>query len=291
MIYSVENEKIKVNISDKGAELQNIILKSDGCEYLWQGDAKYWAGRASNLFPICGRLTDGRYTYKGKSYEMNIHGFARNSIFKAERVSETKISFSLIPDEIIFAQYPFNFEFKVIYAIKDTEITVDYTVVNNGNEVMYFAVGGHPGFNVPLKDGEKFEDYYLEFDCVRPIEELVFTPLFNTGKTRPFELRDGRYLDLDHSLFSEDARFFTNMCSCVTLKSKTGNKFVRMEYPDMQNLGLWHAPGTEAPYICIEPWCSVPSYDGKVDDLETKCQMTKLEPASDYTASYKIVVG
>ena len=64
MLYTIENEKLKVSISDKGAELQNIILKSDGTEYLWQGDERFWSGRAYNLFPICGRLTDGRYTYK-----------------------------------------------------------------------------------------------------------------------------------------------------------------------------------------------------------------------------------
>ena len=29
---------------------------------------------------------------------------------------------------------------------------------------MPFFIGGHPGFNCPLLDGETYEDYYLEFE-------------------------------------------------------------------------------------------------------------------------------
>ena len=54
MVYTIENDKIQVQISDLGAELQSIVLKKDGTEYLMQGDKTYWGGRAYNLFPICG---------------------------------------------------------------------------------------------------------------------------------------------------------------------------------------------------------------------------------------------
>lgn len=75
MLYTIFNDFIEVTISDVGAELQSIRSKSDGTEYLWQGNPEFWAGRAYNLFPICGRLTEGRYTFEGKTYEMNLHGF------------------------------------------------------------------------------------------------------------------------------------------------------------------------------------------------------------------------
>ena len=79
MIYTIENDAIRVQVSSVGAELMSLQTKPDGHEYLWQGDATYWASRASNLFPICGRLTDGKYTYRGKTYEMLLHGFARHA--------------------------------------------------------------------------------------------------------------------------------------------------------------------------------------------------------------------
>ncbi len=290
MLYTIENEKLKVSISDKGAELQNIILKSDGTEYLWQGDERFWSGRAYNLFPICGRLTDGRYTYKGKTYNMNLHGFARASFFRAEMISDTKAAFVLTPDDEIRTQYPFDFLFRVTYSLNDTELTVSFDVVNNDTDDMYFGIGGHPGFNVPMCQGESFEDYYLEFDCEKPAKRLVFTPLFDTGKTEPFPLKEGKILELKHSLFDNDAIFLTDMCGSVTLKSRKSGKRVRVEYPGMKYLGLWHAPHTEAPYICIEPWCSLPSYDGVVDDLETKHEMTKLGSGCEYNNMFKIKI-
>ena len=291
MIYTIENDKIKVDIADKGGELQSIVLKEDGCEYLWQGDPQYWSGRAYNLFPICGRLFDGKYTYKGKTYEMNLHGFVRNTVMKAEKVEVDKITFLLIPDDTIKSQYPFDFELRFTYTLNGTEINSEINVVNTGNEDMFFGFGGHPGFNVPLTDGEKFEDYYLEFDCVKPMKRLIMTPLFYTDKTEPYPLRDGKIIDLNHSLFENDARFFTDMCKYVTLKSRKSSKSVRLEYPGMINLGIWHAPQSEAPYICIEPWCSMPSYDGKVDDLETKNQMTRLAPNKVYENGFKIIIS
>lgn len=52
MIATIQNEKVIVSISDKGAELQSVRLKEDNTEYLWQGDSTYW-GRRTNFVPNC----------------------------------------------------------------------------------------------------------------------------------------------------------------------------------------------------------------------------------------------
>ena len=77
MIYTIENEYLSVSVEDIGAQLKSIYHKKSETEFLWQGDPKYWKGRAYNLFPIVGRLYDGKYTYNGKTYELERHGFAR----------------------------------------------------------------------------------------------------------------------------------------------------------------------------------------------------------------------
>ena len=83
MNYTISNDQIEVVISDVGAELMSVKSKKDGTEFLWQGDPTFWGGRAYNLFPICGRLADGKYTYEGETYEMNLHGFVRKSVLDA----------------------------------------------------------------------------------------------------------------------------------------------------------------------------------------------------------------
>ena len=80
----LENERLKVLIRPTGGELQSIVGKDTGTEYLWQGDESIWTGRAPNLFPFVGRLFEKRYTLRGASYDMTIHGFAPKAEMAAE---------------------------------------------------------------------------------------------------------------------------------------------------------------------------------------------------------------
>lgn len=293
MLYAIENDKIKVTIESLGAEFASIVLKSDGVEYLWQGDEKYWTGRAFNLFPICGRLTGGKYTYGGEEYKMEIHGFLRESELEVTEHTAERVSFRLTENEKTLAQYPFAFEATVTYSLDGASVKTTYTVRNtDAKKDLIFTLGGHPGFNVPLLDGEKFEDYYLEFTAKMPAEKMLFSDTcFFTGRNEPFPLEDGVILPLRHELFDNDAIFLKNMAREVTLRSKANDKFVRVSYSGMPYLGLWHAPRSDAPYICIEPWCSVPSDDGVIDAMETKRDMIHLAPGCTYVNEFDIEIG
>ena len=61
MIYTIENENIRVSAETQGAQLKSIFLKSSGTECLWQGNPDIWYGRAPILFPVIGQLLDGKY--------------------------------------------------------------------------------------------------------------------------------------------------------------------------------------------------------------------------------------
>ncbi len=62
-IYFLENELLKVSISSKGAELDNIFNKETELEYLWNGDANFWPKKSPVLFPIVGGLRNGEYEF------------------------------------------------------------------------------------------------------------------------------------------------------------------------------------------------------------------------------------
>lgn len=275
MIYKIFNDNISVEISDLGAELQSI--KYQNIKYLWQGDKTFWGGRAYNLFPICGRLTDGKYTYKGNTYEMNLHGFLRKSVLTATKISDSEIDFCMVANENSLAIYPFNFEYHILYKLIDTKIEMKIEVKNLDKKDMYFALGGHPGFNVPLVD-DNFEDYYLEFTKdSKPIGIYLTDTCYTTDDTYEIKELKGNSLPLTHNLFDRDAQFMQGITAPVVLKSNKHNHEITLDFPsDMQYVGIWHAPKTTAPYICIEPWTSLPAYDSVVDDLETKRDMFRL---------------
>ena len=68
----------------------------------------------------------------------------------------------------------------------------------------------------------------------------------------------------------------------VSIKSSKSSRSVTVEYPHMPFLGLWHAPKTDAPYVCIEPWVSLPSHSTYIEDLETQEHLIALESGKTY---------
>lgn len=294
MDYKIFNDVIEVTVSDKGAELMSVKSRKDGTEYLWQGDPAFWAGRAYNLFPICGRLTEGKYTCEGKTYEMNLHGFVRKSVLEATVLGRDRIDFALRADERTKEMYPFDFEYHICYCLEQNTVKMEISVTNRSDKVMPFALGGHPGFNVPLGgvDGEKFEDYYVEFTpACKPKSVYMSDTCYITGRTDDFPLEDDRILRLRHSLFDRDAVVLEGASHRITLKSDVNPRKVILEVPDaMKYLGIWHAPGKAAPYVCLEPWTSLPAYDGVVDDLATKRDMFELSPRATYELIWTVTV-
>ena len=291
MLYTIENKKLHVEIASLGAELMSIKTKADGCEYLWQGDSKYWSGRACVLFPICGRLVDGYYMYEGKKYEMELHGFVRRREFTVVDQRDDAITFEFKADEQSLAIYPFDFTFRVTYAFDGDKLVNKFTVVNNGESVLPYAVGGHPGFNVPFDGNGKFEDYYIAFGEKCEPEMFLLSPTcFLNGETAPFKLKCGTRLPLVHSLFDNDAIFLKNMAKSVSIKSKTTKKSLTVEYEDFDYVGLWHAMKSDAPFLCIEPWTGLPATDGIHDDFATKQAMRYLDGGKETTLSFNIIV-
>ena len=290
MKYQIKNDKLQVEIIDLGAQLCSI-KGSDGTEYLWQGNPKYWGDMAPNLFPYIARMTDKKYTVYGNTYEMDIHGFAKKTEFKAEQKAENHIVFSISDSEETRKQYPFAFTFAVDYRLEDNKILVTYKVVNHDEKIMYFGVGGHPGFNVPLENGIAFEDYYLEFDTEEAAERVGFSEdCFVTYDNVKYELEDGKRIPLQHNLFDDDAIVLVNMSKGVKLATDKGNKSVHVTYPDMPYLGFWHKPKTDAPYVCIEPWSSLPSRKGIVEDLATQPGLISLEAKGEYQNQFVIEI-
>lgn len=290
MIYTIENEKLKVQISDRGAELWSIQTK-DGTEYLWQGDQKYWRDRALNLFPYIARLTQGKYTVDGQTYEMTIHGFVNYSVLEAKEQRGDRIVFQLTQNEETKKMYPFDFVYRAAYALENDRLLVRFSVENPNETAMYFGIGGHPGFNVPLEKGLRFEDYYLQFDeSANPVRVGISPTCFVDGKDREYPLLEGGSIRLSHDLFDDDAIVLTKMAKAVTLKSDKSNRAVRVEYPQMDYVGFWHMPHTDAPYICIEPWSSLPSRQDIIEDLAKQPGLIRLEAGKIYENSWTIQI-
>ena len=282
------NGTLDVAVSPLGAELQSARLR--GCEYIWQGDPAYWDGRSPVLFPICGRLFERRYTYGGREYSMDLHGFARTSLFRASRSpAGDAATFTLAADDATRAQYPFDFELALTYRLEGATLVVAASVRNHGSGTLPFSYGGHPGLNVPLGGEGAFEDWFLEFEPGVCPDRFEFTPnALVTGRKFAFPLAPGNRLPLRHSLFDRAGIFLDRAGRSLALRSDRSERSVTVRFPDMPYLGLWHAPDSDAPYVCVEPWSGLPSYDGAPDDFATRHDMVRLAAGASATLRYSL---
>ena len=281
----LKNEFLTVEITSLGAELKSII-DHDGEERLWQGDSASWEGQAPLLWPICGCLTEDKYTFKGQTYEMGGHGFARSREFIVEFSSDDKVIYLLKSDDETKKIFPFDYELRVTYALIDNKISVTYAVNNKTDGYMYFSIGSHEGYACRGNTS----DYCVTFEAQEALENSLLNGPFLTGETEPVE-NDGAVLWLSDKEFTEhDTLIFRDIKSkSVTLKGKFSSKTITVEYPMFDNLLLWKLPGAE--YLCIEPWCGLPDYYGKVSELPEKCGIIKLEKNGAFERVHTIVIN
>lgn len=287
MLYQIQNTILQVSISDRGAELMRI-RSAAGTEYLWQGDAAYWTDRAPNIFPYVARLTDGCYTYQGKTYRLPIHGFAPTAPFTVTQQLPDSITFTLESNPEYYEMYPFLFRFSIRYYLEGAALHAEMKVENLDEKAMYFGLGGHPGINAPLEEGLAFEDYFLEFPEAA-LRRVEFTPAcFITGNEDPFPLENNR-LPLSHNMFDDDAIVLKGVPGKVTLRSEKGQRSVTLIAQDLPVYGFWHMPKTDAPYICLEPWSSLPSRQDLVEDLETQPDLIRLDVGKTYATTWSLL--
>lgn len=291
MIVEIKNDYLRLAVETLGAEMQSLV-SADGTNYLWTGDAAYWSGHSPVLFPFVGRLYEQRYRLGGREYPLGLHGFAKKSEFAVKELRADSAVFSLRESEATMEQFPFAFEFRVGYALRGRSVEVTFAVDNLSGDTMFFGLGGHPGFNVPFEPGTEFEDYYLRFSAPCAPELVTFSDsVLLSGENRPYALKDDRILSLRHELFDLDAVVLKNTSGAVTIASDKSSRSITVSYPQMPYVGFWQASKKQAPYLCIEPWVSLPGREGVVEDFENIGDLIRLPAHGQYKNVWSISIS
>ncbi|WP_127717785.1 aldose 1-epimerase family protein [Halobacteriovorax sp. HLS] len=290
-LIEISSEFIQAVIDPNGAELTSLLDTESGIEYLWQQDPSWWKRSAPILFPIVGKLLEDRYRVGNKFYNMTQHGFARDMKFQLVRAESDSAHFKLEYTDETLKVFPYKFVLEVKFKVYGPKLIVDYEVRNVDRREMLFSIGSHPAFNVPLEKGEKFEDYFIEFDE----DELggayyLEKGLVNFHGAPDRKMFEGRKIAMTKSLFRNDALIFKDLNSTkVSLKNINNSRSLTMEIENATYLGLWAPEG--APFVCIEPWVGVADgVDSKNDFLE-KEGLISLESGKCFQTSYTLFLN
>ena len=290
MNSKLENNLLKIEVSDFGAELQSIKSVKTGYEFLWQGNPRFWKRRSPVLFPIVGSVWAGRFFMDGKEYPMSQHGFARDMVFTlVDTEADNELWYELNSTEETLRKYPRNFRLRIGYRLDGERITVIWKVKNNDNKEMAFQIGAHPAFNLPdFSPADKVKGY-LAFDT-RYLESEIIQEKGCFGKrTKQLTLDDESMLPIEEDTFSEDALVFgKGAVHRASLLTKDRRPVLSMFF-QTPYLGVW-APSADAPFVCIEPWYGRADIVNFTGDFSERPAVNRLAPGETFTGSYLIAI-
>ncbi len=286
MLYYLQNSFFKIAVNSQGAELKSMYHIITDTELIWQGNPTFWAKSSPILFPIVGSLAGNSYLHNGQNYTLPRHGFAREMEFLVENETENSLTFLLKSNYKTKINYPFKFELRVCYELKD-KLKVKYSVINtDGYKDLLFAIGAHPAFNVPFA-GKNYNDYYIDFGpgITSLNRRLLSASGLLNNQTTPILLKQNK-LNISFETFAKDALVFGPNKGFSTLK--IGNNFnekkLIFEYQNFPYFGIWAAPN--APFVCLEPWCGVADNEGFEGELAEKEGINCLKPLQEFKREF-----
>lgn len=285
----LQNEFLKASIHPKGAELVSLVLLASQLDFIWEGNPAFWSKHSPVLFPIVGGLKENTYCFQNKAYSLSRHGFAREKTFVVEQQQSDSVTFLLTQDENTLLVYPFEFVFRVRYTLLNNQLQVSYLIVNPSDTPLWFSVGGHPAFKVPLGAETEYNDYLLRFNQA---EDWLRWPLTAEGliETTPILIAEQTTdLALTKELFYEDALVFKNCHSdSVVLHTPKSSHSLRFDFPDFPYLGIWASKNAD--FVCIEPWCGIADSVNHNQDITQKEGIIELEGKAQFERSWTVTL-
>ncbi|MFI3264737.1 MAG: aldose 1-epimerase family protein [Rikenellaceae bacterium] len=291
---TIENGELKLEINELGAELFSIRSVQTKHEYLWYGDPTFWKSRSPILFPIVGAICDNKCRIDGKEYTMKQHGIARHLEFETTQKSACEVICTLKSSEETKENYPYDFILEIGYRLEESKIIISYKVTNPSDEIIYFQLGAHPGFNFMNFDPETIVQGYFAFNDMAENGILSVSQLNKNGYLTPekrnIELTD-KMIAITKELFNVDALILEgDQSKDISLLDASKEAYIRVKY-DAPVVGLWSkANNSYSPFTCIEPWygrCDEADYTGEFKDKEW---MQTLSPAESFNTSIIIEI-
>jgi galactose mutarotase-like enzyme len=257
-----------VILPEKGATV--ISLCKDGRQFLYSDPENLSSPERPRcgipfLFPIFGRLQDGKYTWDGTEYAMEIHGFGHTSRWKVAAHTDTVLRLVLDANEDTLMQYPFRFRVTLEFALEQGALTIHQIYENLDEKPMPYNYGFHPYFRT-----EKLENLHVETNADTFYDFAVGGKAFGHGSVS-LSMPEGA---------PETGAAFMGVRGPTILHNDTERKRLTMEFDESFHTHvLWSQAGKK--FLCVEP------VNGSANGLNTGVYLT-LQPGESKTAFLRL---
>ncbi|WNQ10954.1 aldose epimerase [Paenibacillus aurantius] len=219
------------------------------------------------LFPICGQLPDGRYEWDGESFTMPNHGVARNrpwEVAGTETEGHAAITLKLTSDAGTLESYPFDFELRFTYLLKDGGLTIRQEYGNRSEASLPVYAGFHPYFASDRKELAYASDASSVLDL-------------NDGREKPFH----GSVDLTGR---KEAVFLLGTKQREIAFQPAEGYGIRMSYGgEFRYIVLWSVP--DKPFVCVEPWMA------KTNEMNLKEELVMIPAGETLVTELAISCG
>ncbi len=287
MEYVLENEFLRVTVLSKGAQIKSVVRKSDGVEHMWNGNPEVWGYHSPVMFPYTGKVTDGRLEIRGQVVE-NVpqHGFHRTMDHAFVSQTEDAVTLAISDNEGTHKIFPYHFRFLTTVRLEGETVSHILTVENTDHEPFTFGIGYHPAYMIPFDSAHTPEDYEFRFSHME-------SPICLDA---PTGLLNGKYYSLGTNIRSipvTEGMFDINSHCMVNLRSRTlgiyekgSNRAVVCDIEQFPYCLIWSKPGMP-PFLCIEPWHSVPSNEKGSYAWEEKAAAACIAPGETWSTAMR----
>lgn len=290
-MHVLENEFLKAAVADAGAELSSVFDKETQTERLFDANPAIWNRHAPILFPFVGKVNGGKYRIGDKTYEMKTqHGFARDMEFECVEETAASVTHRLLPTEKTRAIYPYEFELLVTHELDADNpriLHISWEVKNTGDSLMYYSIGAHPAFTLPVNTKEGRDEYFLEFPGK---DELVYVGVNPANGLAAVQEKKTLKLNEGFASFCDDIYdtliFDYQDIKQVRIARPDKTPYITMTCGQFPFLGIWAK--TEGNFICLEPWAGRTDDDGVAGTLEEKTGEQKLEAGCSVKVSHSV---
>ena len=296
MIIKLENNNFTTEISTKGAEMQNLVRKSDGKDIIWQGDKNVWGNHAPILFPFVARCNGEYFIIDGKKCEYTRnHGFARDLEWKCTLQNKDRAIFELTESDDTLYRFPYAFCLQSEYKLTEKGIDWKITVKNTDSRAFKFAVGTHAAFSL---NGKKAEDFVVEFEKKEALTAVCCTPECylesdKEGKaplTKAYGEKEAGIVPVTNAGFG-NGHLFSNITSdWVGLRNLADGSIVKIQTKGFPYFMLWQNTKGAPQFVCLEPWHGVTDSSNSDHIWENKIGMNELQPGKEFVCEQNILV-
>lgn len=253
MIYTIENEILKLSVNSEGGSMTSLIYKPTGSQRLWQGDERWWKGQDVVIFPVVGHA--GEFTAKGKTCLLKSHGLIRYSSLSVKGKGGDFITLYKTSDSWTEEQFPYKWEFEISYKLSGGSVTVSY-FIRSLYGVLPFYVGGHPGMVAPDGTAEiTFENE--EHPVVYPLEGA------------PYPVEGLKSFTADKAFFAKHKTYQIGSLSGGAVYAKTQDGYVYTYKSDCPLYAFW-SNENGGDYVCVEPWWGINDFAAAPKDITLK---------------------